>query len=130
MSELTYSRNGDYLIPDLTITEPIRSIGKYGRMRKAYLKEHRRILYNSLLLSEKLYPHLLEIEQTATGASGTDDAGADEIGGRHGEPESLRPDALGGPYEQPQSAGRGKRYWQSLSTAKPFFPPSRNRYSA
>ena len=66
MSELTYSRNGDYLIPDLTITEPIRSIGKYGRMRKAYLKEHRRILYNSLLLSEKLYPHLLEIEQTAT----------------------------------------------------------------
>ena len=66
MSELTYSRNGDYLIPDLTITEPIRSIGKYGRMRKAYLKENRRILYNSLLLSEKLYPHLLEIEQTAT----------------------------------------------------------------
>ena len=66
MSELTYSRNGDYLIPDLTITEPIRSIGKYGRMRKTYLKEHRPILYNSLLLSEKLYPHLLEIEHTAT----------------------------------------------------------------
>ena len=65
MIELTYSQNGDYLIPDLTITEPIRRIGKYGRMRKTYLKEHRRILYNSMLLSEKLYPHLLEIEQTA-----------------------------------------------------------------
>ena len=65
-NSLTYSRNGDYLIPDLTITEPPESIGKYGRMRKNYLKEHRPILYNSLLLSEKLYPHLLEIERTAT----------------------------------------------------------------
>ncbi len=65
MSELTYSKNGDYLIPDLTITEPTESIGKYGRMRKTYLKEHRPVQYNSLILSEKLYPHLLEIERTA-----------------------------------------------------------------
>jgi len=65
-NNLTYSRNGDYLIPDLTITEQTESIGKYGRMRKNYLKEHRPVLYNSLLLSEKLYPHLLEIERTAT----------------------------------------------------------------
>ncbi len=41
------------------------------------------------------------------GAAGTHDAGADEIGGRDGEPESLQPDALGGPHEQPESAGRG-----------------------
>ena len=39
--------------------------GKYGRMRKTYLKEHRPILYNQMLLSEKLYPHLLEIDETA-----------------------------------------------------------------
>ena len=39
--------------------------GKYGRMRKAYLKEHRPILYNQLLMSEKLYPHLREIDETA-----------------------------------------------------------------
>ncbi|WP_326975392.1 TnpV protein [Caproicibacter sp. BJN0012] len=65
-NNLTYSRNGDYLIPDLTITEQTESIGKYGRMRKNYLKEHRPVLYSSLLLSEKLYPHLLEIERTAT----------------------------------------------------------------
>lgn len=64
-SNLTYSPNGDYLIPDLTMTEPTESIGKYGRMRKNYLKEHRPVLYNSLLLSEKLYPHLLEIDRTA-----------------------------------------------------------------
>ena len=65
MSELTYTKNGDYLIPDLMITEPTESIGKYGRMRKTYLKEHRPVQYNSLILSEKLYPHLLEIERTA-----------------------------------------------------------------
>lgn len=65
-NSLTYTKNGDYLIPDLTITEQTESIGKYGGMRKNYLKEHRPVLYNSLLLSEKLYPHLLEIERTAT----------------------------------------------------------------
>jgi len=65
MSELTYSQNGDYLIPDLTLTEQEQPIGKYGRMRKNYLKEHRQVLYNFLLLQEKLYPHLLEIDQTA-----------------------------------------------------------------
>lgn len=41
------------------------------------------------------------------GAAGTHDARADEIGGRDGEPESVRPDALGGPHEQSESAGRG-----------------------
>ena len=64
-NNLTYSKNGDYLIPDLTISEPSQPLGKYGRMRKKYLQEHRPILWNSLLLSEKLYPHLTEIEQTA-----------------------------------------------------------------
>ena len=66
MNELTYTRNGDYLIPDLSLTEqPSASLGKYGRMRKKYLQENRPLLWNSLILSEKLYPHLLEIEQTA-----------------------------------------------------------------
>ena len=64
-NNLTYSKNGDYLIPDLTISESETPLGKYGRMRKKYLQEHRPILWNSLLLSEKLYPHLLEIEQAA-----------------------------------------------------------------
>lgn len=65
-NNLTYSRNGDYLVPDLKLTEqPETPLGKYGRMRKTYLKEHRPILYNRLLMSEKLYPHLLEIDQTA-----------------------------------------------------------------
>lgn len=66
MSKLTYIRCGDYDIPNLKLSEqPETSIGKYGRMRKSYLKEHRPILYNHLLMSEKLYPHLLEIDRTA-----------------------------------------------------------------
>ena len=65
-NNLTYTRNGDYLIPDLKLSEqPEKPLGKYGRMRKAYLKEHRPILHNQLLMSEKLYPHLLEIDETA-----------------------------------------------------------------
>ena len=56
----------DYDIPNLKLSEqPETSIGKYGRMRKSYLKEHRPILYNQLLMSEKLYPHLIEIDRTA-----------------------------------------------------------------
>ena len=66
MNELTYTRSGDYLIPNLNLTEqPQAPLGKYGRMRKNYLKEHRPVLWNSLLLSETLYPHLLEIDETA-----------------------------------------------------------------
>ena len=65
MSKLTYIRCGDYDIPNLKLSEPPEtSIGKYGRMRKSYLKEHRPILYNQLLMSEKLYPHLIEIDRT------------------------------------------------------------------
>ena len=63
---MNYIQNGDYLIPDLKLSEqPEKPLGKYGRMRKAYLKEHRPLIYNQLLLTEKLYPHLLEIDETA-----------------------------------------------------------------
>ena len=67
MGKLTYIRCGDYDIPNLKLSEqPETSIGKYGRMRKAYLKDHRPLIYNQLLLTEKLYPHLWEIQETAT----------------------------------------------------------------
>ena len=63
---LRYTRCGDYYIPDLKLSEqPEAAIGKYGRMRQRYLKEHRPGLYSSLILSEKLYPHLLEIDRAA-----------------------------------------------------------------
>lgn len=66
MSELTYIRCGDYYIPNLKLSEQSEApIGKYGRMRQRYLKEYRPSLYSSLILSEKLYPHLLEIDRVA-----------------------------------------------------------------
>ena len=58
-----YKQNGDYQIPNISLTES-QPLGKYGRMRKKFLKEHRPILYNQMLLSESLYPHLKEIEET------------------------------------------------------------------
>ena len=64
--EMTYTQNGDYLIPDIRLSEQEETpIGKYGQMRKQYLKEHRPILWNRLVLSEQLYPHLREIDETA-----------------------------------------------------------------
>ena len=66
MSELTYKRNGDYWIPDLSLSrQETKPLGKYGRMRKTYLQEHRPVLWNNLILSEKLYPNLQEIDETA-----------------------------------------------------------------
>ena len=66
MNELNYTRNGDYLIPNLTLSQTNQKpLGKYGRMRKKYLQEHRPALWNSMILSESLYPHLWEIDETA-----------------------------------------------------------------
>ena len=66
MMNLTYTQNGDYLIPDLSLTEQeSRPLGKYGRMRRKYLEEHRPILWNQMILTETLFPHLREIEETA-----------------------------------------------------------------
>ena len=62
---LTYRRTGDYLIPNITLTEFHGEIGHYGRMRREYLKEHRPILYSDLILTEQLFPHLSEINQAA-----------------------------------------------------------------
>ena len=64
--ELAYRQNGDYLIPDIEMDEqPKEQIGKYGMMRKAFLKAHRSGTYNALLLQNKLTEHLLEIDRTA-----------------------------------------------------------------
>ena len=60
--KLTYHRCGDYLLPDLTIPDAPVTLGKYGRMRKTYLKEHKPILYNALLLSGKLTEHLADVD--------------------------------------------------------------------
>ena len=62
--ELTYTQKGDYLLPDLTLPEEA-PIGKYGMLRKTYLKNHDRGLYASLMLSGNLTNHLAEIDRAA-----------------------------------------------------------------
>lgn len=64
-NELTYTKNGEYWIPDLTAAEQPMELSKYGRMREWFLKEHRTITYNNLFLSGKLTAHLMEIDQAA-----------------------------------------------------------------
>ena len=57
-----YTLHGDYYFPDISATDSHTAIGHYGRMRNAYLEEHRPGLYTRLILSGKLYEHLAEID--------------------------------------------------------------------
>ena len=63
--EMQYIRVGDYFIPDLEPPEEPRSIGKWGRMHREYLKEHKPIQYNCLLLSGKLWTYLADLNEQA-----------------------------------------------------------------
>ena len=66
MNEITYTRQGDYLIPDLTLaTEPELPLGRYALMHRDYLEQHKRVTYLNLLTSGELNKHLYEVEQTA-----------------------------------------------------------------
>ena len=59
----TYTKSGDYYIPDITLPEGSnRNIGKYGRMRNRYLKEHRPVIYSTMILYGTLWDHLAEVD--------------------------------------------------------------------
>ena len=59
----TYRQVGDYFIPNLVLPDDGNyQIGKYGRIRRSYLKEHHPILYNSYMLEGTLFKHLAEID--------------------------------------------------------------------
>ncbi|MDO4750251.1 MAG: TnpV protein [Eubacteriales bacterium] len=65
-NDLAYTRCGVYYIPNLTLSEAeTKSLGKYGRMREKFLQEYRPVLWDSMILSEKLYPPLREIDEKA-----------------------------------------------------------------
>ena len=66
MKELTYTKQGEYYLPNLTLGETEEQpLGKYGMMRRSFLQENKPILYNDLILKGKLFDHLREIEETA-----------------------------------------------------------------
>ena len=61
----TYRQCGDFFIPEMTLPDtPGNPIGKYGRMRHRYLKEHREVLYNAMILNGTLWNHLAEVDKT------------------------------------------------------------------
>ena len=63
--ELTYHRDGDYLFPNMGLTEQEQvPVGKYGLMRQTYLQEYRPGLYAQLMLSGRLMEHLHEVDRT------------------------------------------------------------------
>jgi hypothetical protein len=62
----TYSVVGDYLIPNLTLSHQSKSfLGKYGWLRKTYLKEYKKSMYSYLIITGKLFNHLHEIDEQA-----------------------------------------------------------------
>lgn len=63
---LTYTRCGDYLIPNIQLNHTNdKPLGKYGRMRRAFFAENNPILLDDMILTETLFPHLWEIDETA-----------------------------------------------------------------
>ena len=62
---LTYTQCGDYYIPDIRFEHTvIQTLGKYGRMRRSFLEQNKPMLFNDMILSESLFPHLWEIQHT------------------------------------------------------------------
>lgn len=66
-TEITYTRQGAYLLPDLTLPEQDhREIGVWGERRRRYLMDHHKIIYYNLLTSCKLHDHLADVNEEAT----------------------------------------------------------------
>ncbi len=106
-TEIHYARVGDYQLPLLTLTQTdsCEPLGKYARMRLTYLKTQRPVLYNRMLLSGSLLPHLQEVQRAASEqAERTIAALADKFSCA-GQRTLTAP--LGGPYEHAESAGGG-----------------------
>jgi len=61
----TYTLQGDYRLPNLTLPAEERHIGVWGQRRLRYLKQHRKVLYYNLLTSGKLHSHLADVEEQA-----------------------------------------------------------------
>ena len=67
MINITYHKEGDYLIPDLIMekSNSTYNVGKYGHLRNNYIKEHKRGLYTELMINGTLTNHLIDIDKAA-----------------------------------------------------------------
>ena len=65
MEQIKYIKTGDYYIPDWKLPEEARPIGRWSRMHRDYLKEHRPVVFNQLVLSGNLWTYLADINEQA-----------------------------------------------------------------
>lgn len=65
MEQITYIKVGDYYIPDWKLPEETHPIGRWGRMHRDYLKEHRPVVFDQLVLSGNLWTYLADINEQA-----------------------------------------------------------------
>ncbi len=110
MNGITYTRQGDYNLPNLLPRRSRRPSGKYALLRKKFLKEHRRITYTNLLTSGQLSSHLAEIEQTAQRQMEQMVTQMAKENGVTGGAEGARPDEVGAADEQPSRTQRRRSY--------------------
>lgn len=65
VQNLTYTQYGDYYIPDIRLAHTgTQPLGKYGRMRRAFLEQNKPMLFSDMVLTETLFLHLWEVQQT------------------------------------------------------------------
>ena len=104
-TEIHYAQVGEYQLPLLTLPQSCDSepLGKYGRMRLAYLKTQRPVLYNRMLLNGTLWPHLQDVQKTA--CEWLERTMTTLLGKVPRAGQRARTASLGGAHEQAESAG-------------------------
>ena len=105
MREITYSRNGDYLIPDIKLEETRGTIGKYGMMRKEYLRNHKKARFSILGTAEQAGQPSDGSGQRSQTESGRPDHAAS--GERPGTGEISRQHGMDPSHEPDPGTGRG-----------------------
>ena len=103
-TEIHYAQVGEYQLPLLTLpqTDDTEPLGKYGRMRLAYLKTQRPVLYNRMLLNGTLWPHLQDVQKTACAWL---ERTMTTLLDKYPAPDKERTVSLGGAHEWAESAG-------------------------
>ena len=107
-TEIHYAQIGEYQLPLLTLpqTDDYEPLGKYSRMRLAYLKNQRPVLYNQMLLNGTLWPHLQDVQSAASEQlERTIAALADKFPAVPCAGQRARTASLGGAHEWAESAG-------------------------
>ena len=106
-TEIHYAQVGEYHLPLLTLpqTDDSEPLGKYGRMRLAYLKTQRPVLYHQMLLNGTLWPHLQDVQKTA--CEWLERTMTTLLDKQPRAGQRARTASLGGAHERAESAGGG-----------------------